>query len=218
MSVNDDNSRRLADEEFESYNFGDDVTVESSSGWSSVGGTYTRPVFVYFEDDEPFADTKRLDFKVVFAPDGTVAEAYATSQNGERIGSRPQLVHARVTVDVVYDPAGESEKDLQRTLEFIGPHLTGNGLLSGDGPATVASHIFKVAVLSPEAAALTEGGVEQWIKGLIESGNMDLERLPLLMARYALTDPAQMREELAERMGLFEQDDDDASEQPRERN
>ncbi len=54
--------------------------------------------------------------------------------------------------------------------------------------------------MSPEAEALDEAAVTYWLSEQIEDGHIDVDRLPLLMARYALADPQAMREELAERM------------------
>jgi len=49
-----------------------------------------------------------------------------------------------------------------------------------------------------------ETAIEAWLRSQMESGCLLSEDLPRLMARYALCDPHQMREEFAERMGMDE--------------
>ncbi len=53
-------------------------------------------------------------------------------------------------------------------------------------------------------AELDEKQIADFIDNLIQSGNIKLEEIPRLMARYALSDPTEMRAEFAERMGLDE--------------
>lgn len=50
------------------------------------------------------------------------------------------------------------------------------------------------------AEQLDEEQLTAWITTQIEDGHMPLEGTPQLMARYALTEPAEMRQEFAERM------------------
>jgi hypothetical protein len=51
---------------------------------------------------------------------------------------------------------------------------------------------------------LTEAEIAEWLSDQMRFGS--IEDIALRMARYALADPAAMREEFAERMGLFESD------------
>lgn len=53
-----------------------------------------------------------------------------------------------------------------------------------------------------QAASLVECHVTAWPSDLMMSGNTKLEDIPRLMAQYALAAPADMRNELAERIGL----------------
>lgn len=76
-----------ADQEFQSYNFGE-VGVEDASGWeyASPGDIWTRAVFVRAEDEEP---TQKIAFTVRFAPAcADVVEAYAIDAKGSIWGAR----------------------------------------------------------------------------------------------------------------------------------
>lgn len=55
---------------------------------------------------------------------------------------------------------------------------------------------------------LAEEDVARWLSRQIEDGQMMLEDIPQLMARYALADPAQMRAEIAERMEMQRDEED----------
>ena len=46
----------------------------------------------------------------------------------------------------------------------------------------------------------TEQGIADWIRGRITDGDLEIGDIPVLMARYAIQDPLQMREEIAERI------------------
>lgn len=87
-----------------------------------------------------------------------------------------------------------------------GPNLIAvlNDLASEPSPALQSP-------LSPAAEKIDENSIKEWLSSQINGGHMELERLPMLMARYALTDPAQMREEIAERMQNFEAENDSES-------
>ena len=76
----------------------------------------------------------------------------------------------------------------------------GSGLLS-DGHLTPNGYEVQLFSIGKPAKDLDEDEARDWLAGTIESGNMLLEDVPKLMARYALTDSFQMRDELAERMG-----------------
>ena len=68
--------------------------------------------------------------------------------------------------------------------------------------------------MTPVEHQLDEDAIENWIARQVEDGHMDVERLPLLMARYALATPAQMKLELSERMGMDEDNDLDEDDNP----
>ncbi len=118
------------------------------------------------------------------------------------------LAHIRFTLEAVIDAKGEDHEYLgQRMNSSFGQAIaSARANITSNTAATVESISAKTTLLTPEAAALDEDEVYKWIAGQIEDGNMEVERLPLLMARYALADPAETRNELAERMGLSEGD------------
>ena len=71
-----------------------------------------------------------------------------------------------------------------------------------------------IRAMTPVEHQLDEDAIENWIARQVEDGHMDVERLPLLMARYALATPAQMKLELSERMGMDEDNDLDEDDNP----
>ncbi len=114
--------------------------------------------------------------------------------------------HIRFTLDIVLDANGEDHEYLAQRMNSAFGRAIGDGAITGESAAETDVVDAKTVLLTPQAAALDEDQVTTWITDLIESGSMRLEDLPRLMARYALSDPAEMREEIAERMGLHEED------------
>lgn len=84
------NQSNLADDEFESYDFGEGATVAGFSGWNKDDPRdYTRMVYLSHEDSAPEADTERVSFHVRFDIDGNVDEVYGLEmRNGNQIGVR----------------------------------------------------------------------------------------------------------------------------------
>lgn len=112
--------------------------------------------------------------------------------------------HLRFTLDVVLDANGEDHDYLGQRMNSAFAQAIGNGALTGDTGAEVDSQDAMTTLLTASAAGLDEDQVANWIGDQLESGGMLLEDVPKLMARYALTDSAQMRDEFVERMGLDE--------------
>ena len=109
----------------------------------------------------------------------------------------------QVVVDVTYEGvADENLQPLEIGLSRNLDRFVGSGGLTPDGIEQVRTYQTEVITLSPAAAALTEDEIATWLSLQIESGAMGLESLTTLMARYALANPADMRNELAERMQL----------------
>lgn len=108
--------------------------------------------------------------------------------------------HVRFTLDAVIDLNGEDETYIGQRMNSAFARAISDGALTGDTDATVDVYTAQTTTLRPEAAALDEEAVAVWLSLQIESGAMLLEDLAKTMARFALTDPAQMRDELAERM------------------
>lgn len=119
----------------------------------------------------------------------------------ENVKSSPtqgDRVHVRFVLNAVLNANGEDPDYLgQRINSRFAPML--NTLTDGT-EATIDAVDASTMALSKEAAELHPDQIEAWIRQQIEGGHMELERVPVLMARYALADPALMREEFAERM------------------
>ncbi len=84
----------ILDTIFQNYNFGENIQIESSSGWSfdPVENTYVKPVF-YYDDTvkslDPDSDTSLKCYLTVrFNPLSTlIQDVYAIDQNGQIFGS-----------------------------------------------------------------------------------------------------------------------------------
>ena len=108
-------------------------------------------------------------------------------------------VHLDLTVR--YSNVEEGD-DVRASLESAVFRQIGAGMLTSNFPdIEVDEYRLKVVQLTGGAQHLDEDEIAQWISLQIESGSFDLEDLPRRMARWALSSPADMRNELAERMG-----------------
>ena len=115
---------------------------------------------------------------------------------------KAELTTIRLTLDVKIHANGEDPKYLKDRMTGQFQQAIGCGAITGTTAAEVDDYKLETTLLEPQAASLVECQVTAWLTDLMMSGNMKLGDIPQLMARYALTDPADMRSELAERMGL----------------
>ena len=125
----------------------------------------------------------------------------------EQVLAGGERITISVRVEAVLEMNGEDRVVLQEHMQRSFERAIGMGALTGETYAEVEEHSMTLTAMNEAEAALDEAKVEAWIAGQIESGSMRLEDVCKLMARYALADPAEMRMELAERMGLDERGD-----------
>jgi len=81
---------RVADEQFQSYDFGAFIEVEDASGWEHTesGNEWVRPVYCRTDEGDDIGSSTRLVFVVRFAPkSATVVEAYAIDHSGCILGT-----------------------------------------------------------------------------------------------------------------------------------
>jgi hypothetical protein len=80
----------LADEEFESYDFGEGVRVSESDNWCTDDPLdFTKIAYITCDGDDPDADSERVSFHVRFESNGSVSDAYGLlMKNGSDIGWR----------------------------------------------------------------------------------------------------------------------------------
>lgn len=85
----------LADDEFEQYNFGEDVTVSAFEKWDkNDADDFTRIVYINGSDDGQDVDSERVSFHVRFNEDGSVGDAYGLlMKTGSDIGFRPSATN-----------------------------------------------------------------------------------------------------------------------------
>ncbi len=117
----------------------------------------------------------------------------------------------RILVDVKYVSNGVPKDDITEMVKRFIERAIGNGALTGDSPVEVDEYALSVKSVSPEAQAIDEEVVGDWLLARVESGNLNPEEMITMMARYALAEPDAMREEFAERIAQA-QGTDEASE------
>lgn len=85
--------QQLADEAFESYEFGEGVAVVERDNWDTNDPLdLTKIVYVRFDDDAEEADSHKISFHVRFAEDGSVEDAYGLDmESGNDVGRRGDL-------------------------------------------------------------------------------------------------------------------------------
>lgn len=120
----------------------------------------------------------------------------------------PDLVEVQIIVNITFDANGEDHEKLRANAYNAISREFNNGGITGGSDAVVDSYDFEAKLISPKAIALDEEKLESWLASQIEDGHMELGRLPLLMARYALADSTSMREEFAERMAGLNGEED----------
>ncbi|WP_137917131.1 hypothetical protein [Hydrogenophaga sp. 2FB] len=121
-----------------------------------------------------------------------------------------EQVHLRFTLDAVIDTNGEGHQALAAHLEKSMAQAVGNGAITGHTAAEVQDYTSNVSIMDKGAMALSEDDLSSYFSNQIESGAMDLERIPLMMARLALRDPADVRVEIAERIEMLNESCDPA--------
>lgn len=86
--MDDDNIYNLLDDEFENYNFGDDVEVCGDDGWEEEGENhYVKIVYVEYPEMDDDSTSERVSLHVRLKDNGKVDETYALlHSNGCEIG------------------------------------------------------------------------------------------------------------------------------------
>lgn len=113
---------------------------------------------------------------------------------------KPDLIQVQIVVNITFDANGEDHEWLRANAHKAISREFDNGGITGSSDAVVDSYDFEAKLLSPKAAALDESMVSDWLASQVEDGHLKLEAIMDQMARFALTDTASVREELAERM------------------
>lgn len=129
---------------------------------------------------------------------GVLRETGADEEADVESGEDGQILVVGLTVR--YQRSGVPEGDLCSALERSVETAIGLGLLADDGPATVNQWDLSVKAMSQMAAAVTESGIEDWLRARVLDGNLSVDELIQLAARYAVAERTSLLEELAERM------------------
>lgn len=112
------------------------------------------------------------------------------------------------SLNVAFHTNGAQPELLRLRIEGLIARAIEDWGLEGNTGAAVMKMECVTHSLSPMAAKLDEKELSTWFSRQIEDGHMDLERIPALMARYALGNPSELREEFAERMAMMDDDNE----------
>lgn len=119
----------------------------------------------------------------------------------------PEIVNARLTLDVTYLLNGEAAPEMLARLRSMCERAIGGGLLTGETAAEVDTWSIDVSEVPSAAGRETlEAESAAFMQQRIEDGNLGAEDIPLRLARYGLMAPEAFADEMRERMGM----DDDA--------
>lgn len=108
-----------------------------------------------------------------------------------------QPARLRATFNIEYALNGESIKSMAERLRRMMDIAIGNGMLTGDSPATVEEYSFDV-IEAPNP--LTEEELADFMLQRIENGDLGAEEIPLRLARYGLMETHEFVAEMRERM------------------
>lgn len=110
-----------------------------------------------------------------------------------------ETVTVRLIMDVTYSLNGENATEMVGRLRKMCERAIGEGMLTGETDAEVEEYSMD-AVIQPEP--LSEDELASFMLQRIETGVLDLEDIPVRLARYGLMEPNAFVEEMRERMEL----------------
>ncbi|MPM78716.1 hypothetical protein SDC9_125727 [bioreactor metagenome] len=115
----------------------------------------------------------------------------------------PEVVNARLTLDVAYILNGEVAGDLVARLYMMCERAIGNGLLTGDTAAEVEEYALDVSL---PREPLSEDEIAAFMRQRIEDGNLAAEDIPVRLARYGLMASDAFVAEMRERMDMADEE------------
>lgn len=115
----------------------------------------------------------------------------------------PEIVRARLTLDVSYLLNGEAAPEMLARLRRMCERAIGEGLLTGETAAEVDTWAIDVSA-TPSAADCDalEAEIAAFMQQRIEDGNLNAEDVPVRLARYGLMSPEAFVSEMRERMAV----------------
>lgn len=120
----------------------------------------------------------------------------------------PEVVKARLTLDVSYVLNGEDPDDVLIRLHKRCERAIGDGMLTGETNAEVATWSIDVSVLpSADVSDALEAEIAAFMQQRIEDGNLSAEDIPVRLASYGLMAPETFIAEMRERMEMVIGDD-----------
>lgn len=122
-------------------------------------------------------------------------------------------IHYTLSADIVTN--GEDPEFLRNRFNSAMERAVGYGAITGETSAVCDEYSAETVLISQAAANLSEADIVEWLTDKIADGNMTVEQLVEMYAKAALSSEAEMRSELAERMGLDEDHEQNRQDVPR---
>lgn len=117
----------------------------------------------------------------------------------------PETVNVRLTLDVTYALNGENAAEMVSRLRKMCERAIGEGMLTGETDAEVEEYSMDV-VIPPEP--LSEEEIADFMQHRIENSDLQLEDIPVRLARYGLMERNAFIDEMRERIALAEHGQD----------
>ncbi len=119
----------------------------------------------------------------------------------------PEVVNARLTLDVAYLLNGEAAPEMLARLRGMCERAIGEGLLTGETAAEVDAWSIDVSVAPPTADRdALEAEIAAFMQQRIEDGDLDAEDIPVRLARYGLMASDAFVAEMRERMEMADEE------------
>lgn len=132
---------------------------------------------------------------------------------GVMLGGASGEVAVGVSLNVIYREEGSDGERIKSIVDGVVASAVGGGLLEADGYGEVITWDASVDVLSTESRGLDEDDIAQWLESRVEDGELSVEDLARLAARYALANRAQLLNEIAERIAMRAQEEAEGQEE-----
>lgn len=175
------------------YSPNESEAMNRAGFWSNEFGWTT------FDEATRFS---QQDTQTVSLPDSTGTDArwmLWEEANVSYGGPVPEVVTVRLTLDVTYALNGENATEMGICLRKMCERAIGEGMLTGETDAEVEEYSMDV-VIQPKS--LSEDELASFMQQRIENGDLELEDIPIRLARYGLMEPNAFVDEMLERMHL----------------
>lgn len=179
----------------------------NESACSSDGAGFWSNDFGWTTLDQAtrFSEQEKQVFDLPMSTGADAAWADWDKANASYGVPAPETVNVRLTLDVTYDLNGENAVEMVSRLRKMCERAIGEGMLTGETDAEVEEYSMDV-VIPPEP--LSEEEIADFMRHRIENSDLQLEDIPVRLARYGLMERNAFIDEMRERIALAEHGQD----------